>query len=154
MLDLVLFLLYFIALVHYAVLPPISPVEQTQQVSPGPREIFILVYAFSQLCRPWETTVLPSLLTLLAFAVCLPSVPRPQDGAYSVVLLAVSLHLLQLHLPRAPSPLFILPFDLALPLATLVQHGIFRIFIPVIAFFLPALLLALFLLSTSLSDLL
>lgn len=154
MLDLVLFLLYFAALVHYAILPPVLPGGPVQHLRPGMREVFIMVYASAQLFSSWDITIVPFIFTLLAFLACLPSVPRPQDGAYSVVLFTVSLHLLQMHLPRSPSPLMLFPFDLALPLAALVQHGIFRVFIPVIAFFLPALLLALFLLSTSLSDIL
>ncbi|TCD63988.1 hypothetical protein EIP91_004690 [Steccherinum ochraceum] len=154
LLDLALFLLYFVALIHYAVQPPLTPVEPVQALVPRLREAFIMLYAFSQLFKPWEVTIVPYILTSLAFLSCLPLVPRSQDGAYSVLLFTVSLHLLQLHLPRSPSPLLLIPFDMALPLATLVQHGIFKIFIPVITFFLPALLLALFLLSTSLSDLL
>lgn len=153
-LDLTFFLVYFLALVHYTVRPPVESAEPTKTLLPGLREAFIIVYASSQLCKRWEITIVPSILTLLAFLSCLPSIPRPQDGAYSVLLLAVSLQLLQLHLPRSPSPLLLLPFDFALPLATLVQHGIFKIFLPVITFFLPALLLAFFLLSTSLSDVL
>lgn len=144
-LDLTFFLVYFLALVHYTVRPPVESAEPTKTLLPGLREAFIIVYASSQLCKRWEITIVPSILTLLAFLSCLPSIPRPQDGAYSVLLLAVSLQLLQLHLPRSPSPLLLLPFDFALPLATLVQHGIFKIFLPVITFFLPALLLAFFL---------
>ncbi|KAH8102600.1 hypothetical protein BXZ70DRAFT_890543 [Cristinia sonorae] len=111
-----------------------------------------MVYALGRLCTRWDATIVPFLLTLLAFLSCLPAIPRPQDGAYAVLLLALSLHVLQLHLPRPPSPLVLLPFVTIFPLATLVQHGILKIFLPVIAFFLPALLLALFLLSLSLSD--
>ena len=110
-----------------------------------------MIYAFGQLLLPWSAAAsIPSLLTLLAYLSCLPSVPRAQDIGYSMLHLAVALHLLQLHLPRAPSPLLLLPFDAAFPLATLIHRGIFRIFIPGVVFFVPALVLALYLLSESL----
>lgn len=111
-----------------------------------------MLYSTSKVSQAWSLSTIPFLLVLLAFIVCLPSVPFPDDFAYSVLLLAFSWNIVELHLPRNPGPLYFLPFDYILPLAVLIWHGILRIFFPVITFFLPALILSIFLLSTSLSD--
>ncbi|KAI0793438.1 hypothetical protein C8Q75DRAFT_750195 [Abortiporus biennis] len=155
LLDLLYQSIYLGALVYYAIIPPTGLTEPTQ-TKPQFREYILLVYSFAQLTRIKNITfsTIPFLLTFLALLSCLPSVPYPQDYAYDVILLALSLDVLRLHLPFAPSPLFLLPPSNALPLSVLIWHGCSKIFFPVLVFFLPATLLAFFLLSTSLSGIL
>lgn len=150
--DVLLRLVYLGAFLHFAILPPIPSTESTQPMAPQFREYLIVLYAASQLFRPWGLVNTPYILVFLAFLSCLPSVPFPQDYAYSVLLAALCLDILQLHFPIYPTPILLLPPNQALPLSVLIAHGTFKIFLPVILFFLPAILLASFLLSISLSD--
>jgi len=150
--DLIFQLTYMVALLHYAILPPITSTDSTLTAVPGLRECYLMVYSFAQICNLQTFAATPYLLTILSFATCLPSIPYPQDYAYSTLLAALSANMLMLHLPVPPSPLFLLPFENVLPLSVLIWHGTSKIFLPTLLFFLPALLLAFFLLSTSLSD--
>lgn len=106
----------------------------------------------AQLCQPWTIFTVPFVLVLLAFASSLPWTPYQDDTSYSVLLASLSLHIIFLQLPYTPSPLHLFPADQALPVAVLIWHGVSRVFFPVLVFFLPGVLLTVFLLSTSLSD--
>lgn len=156
LLDLFLNFVYLTVLANYAIMPPTLPVEEDimapQSPVPGLREIFLIVYSFAQMCKLEVYTVTPFILTFLAFFSSLPSIPMATDVAYSAVLIALSLHVIQLHFPLSPSPFHFLPCSYAMPLSTLIWHGVSQIFLPVLLFFFPALLLSLFLLSASLSD--
>ncbi len=152
--DLLLHSAYLVGLMHYVVLPPVSSIDVQPSLAPQFREFSIMVYASSQLLRTWRPSQLPYALVVLAFLSCLPTVPLPQDLAYIVLLTALCLNVLQLHLPILPSPIYLLPPERVLPLSVLIFHGTLKIFLPVLLFFLPAVLLTLFLLSISLSDVL
>lgn len=156
LLDLILHLVYLASLMHYSLLPPVASVDDSNSpaVIPQSREYIIGIYAASQVLQAPRWHRIPYFLVLLAFLSCLPSVPFPEDYAYSVLLGALCIHVLQLHLPIPPSPFYLLPPEQILPLSTLLWHGSVKIFLPTVLFFLPAMLLALFLLSISLSDVL
>lgn len=116
------------------------------------REILLIIYSGSKLFQPWSMQTTPYLLTLLAFMSRIPAAPSAEDFAYSILLLVFAWNILELHLPHPPSPVYLLPPPQIIPLATIVWHGLSHIFLPVLVFFLPALLVSMFLLSTSLSD--
>lgn len=149
--ELTIYLSYIAILAHYALSPSDKPLE-AEYSHLSIRAILLMVYAFTRLCQPWTLFTGPFLLVLIAFLAALPFAPSAEDISYGVILLALSLHILQLQLPYPPGPLHLFPADQALPVAILIWHGVSRVFLPVVIFFLPALVLALFLLSTSLSD--
>ncbi|KZT06901.1 uncharacterized protein LAESUDRAFT_652672 [Laetiporus sulphureus 93-53] len=117
-----------------------------------PRVLHAIDLSFLIAYLKWSLSIIPPLLVLAAFLSHLPFAPSPDDFAYAVLFFAFSWIVLELHTPRSPSPLYFLPFESILPLATLIWHGIFHIILPVVVFFLPALILSLLLLSTSLYD--
>ncbi|CAL1695974.1 unnamed protein product [Somion occarium] len=155
LLDLLVQVAFLLLLVSYVLRPPTASSEETSpQPVPGTREILLMIYSSSQIFRPIQVTTISSALVLFSFLSRLPSVPYPDDFSFGTLMTALTIHILQLHLPVHPSPVFLLPFQTGLPLTTLVWHGVTRIFLPVLAFFLPAILIAFFLLSISLSDVL
>ena len=92
------------------------------------------------------------MLVFPAFILALPSVPLPGDTSFPVLHIALLLQLIILHLPNSPSlPVAINPKN-AIPLSTLILRGATCVFMPVALFFLPAILLASFLVSASLTD--
>ncbi|KAJ3553179.1 hypothetical protein NM688_g3753 [Phlebia brevispora] len=151
LLDLTIYLGYVVILAHYALFPPSRPIE-AESSDLSIRAILLVIYSFARLCQTWSIFTAPFVLLLVAFLSALPFAPSSEDTSYSVILLSLSLHVLQLQLPYPPGPLHLFPPDQALPVAILIWHGVSRVFFPVVIFFLPGLMLALFLLSTSLSD--
>ncbi|KZT21647.1 RNI-like protein [Neolentinus lepideus HHB14362 ss-1] len=117
-----------------------------------PRGIFLILYSAASLVRSWSMSVLSAAMVFVPFISCLPAVPYPGDNAFDVLLLGLSLHILALHLPHAPSPALLFNIEKSLPLSTLFCNAIQRVFYPALIFFLPALFITLYLLSTSLSD--
>lgn len=150
--DLSFLLAYLAILAHYLILPPSTVFAPPQLPSPDVREIFMLVYSLTKLLRSSSLSATPYALVVAAFFTHLPSVPLPDDFAYAILLFAFSWVIVELHVPHYPTPLYFLPFDKVLPLMILIWHGVSRIFVPVLVFFLPAIILSLFLLSTSLWD--
>ncbi|KAK7694575.1 hypothetical protein QCA50_001761 [Cerrena zonata] len=139
-------------LIWYIFSPPTVPLEEdANSPSPGVREILMMVYSFSEICRAKQSSSIAATIVFVSLASRLPSVPLPSDIAFSGLLIALTLYALQLHVPAHPSPVFLLPVEEILPLSTLVQHGMSRIFLPVTTFFLPSILMFLFLLSMSMS---
>ena len=146
--DLSVYFAYLAILANYLLNPPL----RADVTLSDPRGIMINLYSLSRLCRPWSSATLPLALVLLTFLVSFPSTPLPDSFSYTVLLMAFSWQIIVLHLPVHPSPLFLVPPDHSLPLAVLVWRGISRTFVPVVAFFVPGMLISLFLLSLSLSD--
>ncbi|KAH9937627.1 uncharacterized protein B0H18DRAFT_971495 [Fomitopsis serialis] len=151
--DLILLMAYLATLAHFLVFPPSRSIDPTALASPDSRERALMLYPVAKLFKPPVYSVVPYILVLGAFTSHLPQVPYPDDVAYGVLLFAFSWMIIDLHLPMSTSPLHLFPAEVVLPRSVLILHGIARIFIPVVTFFLPALLLSLFLLSTSLADL-
>ncbi|TFY68363.1 hypothetical protein EVJ58_g1067 [Rhodofomes roseus] len=152
--DLVILLAYMAIFAHFLILPPTHPVDPTMlSTSPDVREFVLMLYSFAKLSVRPAFTIIPYILVLGAFTSYLPQVPCPDDVAYGVLLFAFSWMIIDLHLPMSTSPLHLFPAEIILPRSVLILHGISRVFIPTVTFFLPALLLSLFLLSTSLADL-
>jgi hypothetical protein len=90
-------------------------------------------------------------LVWLAFGFSLPSVPNPGDASFIILHIALVIQIMFLHFPHPPSPLFLFPCHQSLPLSVLLTHSMAHMFVPVLAFFLPAILLAACLLSLSLA---
>ncbi|KZT74684.1 hypothetical protein DAEQUDRAFT_659131, partial [Daedalea quercina L-15889] len=150
--DLVMLLAYMAMLAHLLISPPTHSVDRTAVASPGLREAALMIYSIARLYKRPAFSEIPHILVLGAFTSHLPEVIYPDDVAFGVLLFAFSWMVIDLHLPWSTSPLHLIPAELILPRSVLISHGVSRIFIPVVAFFLPALLLSLFLLSTSLAD--
>ncbi|KAH8988818.1 RNI-like protein, partial [Lactarius akahatsu] len=120
--------------------------------SPTAKQVFLMIYSTASLLRPPMFLVAPFVLVAGAFFFSLPHNPLPGDTSYSVLLCALFLHVLLLHLPRTPSPNFLVSPEVTLPLATLLWHEFTRTLYPGVLFYLPATLLASFYLSVALED--
>ncbi|KDQ63816.1 hypothetical protein JAAARDRAFT_170026 [Jaapia argillacea MUCL 33604] len=150
--DLMAQLMSMILLIHYVVYPPTKPMINFRSSLVGVREIFLIIFSASSLVRPPPLLSWWAILVLPAFIFSLPSVPFPGETSFQVLLMALSLHILVLHLPISPSPVLLFPFERALPLSTLFWHSFSRIYYPALLFFLPAFILSAYLLSCSLFD--
>ncbi|KAI0053283.1 hypothetical protein FA95DRAFT_717743 [Auriscalpium vulgare] len=140
---------------HYLLHPPTRPIITMQTAKAGvvgPREILLIIYSIASLCRSWNAYVVPCVLVSSAFILSLPSSPFPGDSSYSVLLVAFCVHIMLLHLPRTPSPNFILAPDVTLPLSTLLWYEFTRTLYPVVLFYLPAILVSTYFLSVALAD--
>ncbi|KAI9445156.1 RNI-like protein [Lactarius indigo] len=120
--------------------------------SPTAKQVFLMIYSAASLLRPPTFLVAPFVLVAGAFFSSLPHNPLPGDTSYSILLCALSLHVLLLHLPRTPSPNFLVSPEVTLPLATLLWHEFTRTLYPGVLFYLPATLLSSFFLSVALED--
>ena len=151
--DLTILLCYMGLLAHFLILPPSHVVDPTTVEVAGIREWSMVAYALTKLYDRPKPSMLPHVLVLGSFVAYLPWLPHPDDFAFGVLLFAFCWMVIDLHLPWSTSPLHLVPAELILPRSVLILHGVSRVFLPVVTFFLPALLLSLFLLSTSLADL-
>lgn len=150
--DLTMLLCYMGILAHFLILPPGHVVDPTAVDSAGTREWLMVTYALTKFYDRPKPSMLPHVLVLGSFVAHLPWLPHPDDLAFGVLLFAFSWLVVDLHLPWSTSPLHLVPAELILPRSVLILHGVSRVFLPVVTLFLPALLLSLFLLSTSLAD--
>ncbi|TFK76923.1 hypothetical protein BDN72DRAFT_830094 [Pluteus cervinus] len=135
-------------LVHYIILPPV----EADHIASGKsiRAALLLLISFSWILRPWSLSAIPSFLTFFSFLTTLPYTLTPANTAFQVLPCTLVLHILQLHYPSPPSHLFLFSPRTILPLTTLLWQGVSMAVLPVITFFLPALLIALALVSASL----
>ena len=150
--DILLQLSYLALLSDYILRPPERPVVITNRNPIGAREILLMIYSIASLLRPPRLPVAPFAFVTGAFLFTLPSAPFPGNTSYSFLLGALLLHVLLLHLPRTPSPIFLFSPEVTLPLATVLWHEFTRMIYPCILFFLPATILASFFLSIALED--
>ena len=111
-----------------------------------------MIYSITSLFRPPKLPVAPFAFVAGAFIFTLPSAPLPGDTSYSSLLGALLFHVLLLHLPQTPSPIFLFSPEVTLPLATVLWHEFTRAIYPCLLFFLPATILASFFLSIALED--
>jgi hypothetical protein len=116
------------------------------------REAVLIAYPFTIHTYPWSIHSLPFVLVVVTILSNWPNGPRPGDSWFSILHLALAMHLLQLHAPHAPSPVFLLPVESSLPLSSLVVYGVKRIFLPGLLYFLPITLFTAVVLSLSLAD--
>lgn len=142
---------YLAILVRYSLDPPTAEAEYVAQFTIL-RTVLLASYCCARTLREWSVENVPYILIAISLLSALPTGPRATDTAYDVVLLALSIHLLVLHLPKPPSPLYVFPFQQVLPLTMLVSNGASKIYLPVLALFLPVLLVVAFLLFSSLAD--
>ncbi|KAG7099402.1 hypothetical protein E1B28_001255 [Marasmius oreades] len=143
-------MIFFALLASYTLDPPRKPsiyIASLEYIHA--REIFLMLFAVS---IPWLYLGIPFALTTLAFLSSLPSVPFPGDIAFNILLISLFSQLFLFHLPVPPCPIFIFSLQDTLPFVLLlfwrVSHVIVRLFL----FFLPALILSLYLLSFSMAD--
>ena len=152
-LELVGELLLVVALAHYLLYPPTgSTITGWPFKQQGPREYFLILFPMALLLRTWSIHHIYFILVLISFVFTLPYVPLPNDTSFVILLVAFAAQILLLHCPNPPSPLFLFPCHQSLPLSILLIQSASRMFIPIVLFFLPVLLLATLLLSSSLSD--
>jgi hypothetical protein len=149
--DILLQLGYLGLLSHYVLHPPERPIIANLD-SAGAREVLLIIYSTASLLSPPTLLIAPFVLVSGAFLFSLPATPFPGDTSYSILLGALLLHVLLLHLPRFPSPNFLISPQATLPLATLLWHQFTRTLYPCILFYFPATLLASFFLSIALED--
>lgn len=149
-LDLIIFILYLVVLVRLVTYPPV--VQDPLLSVAGLRQAFIMLYALASLVRPSFHISIPSVLVLLSFLTCFPACPTPGDISYNILLLATVLYLLGLHLPHAPNPVFLFHVKHTVPLSIFLWTGFKRTFLPILSFFIPSILLSIYLLSLSLSE--
>ena len=150
--DILLQLVYLALLSDYILFPPGRAIITTTPDSPTAKEIFLMTYSTASFFRPPTFLVAPFVLVSGAFFFSLPHNPLPGDASYSILLCALLLHVLLLHLPRTPSPNFLVSPEVTLPLATLLWHEFTRTLYPGVLFYLPATLLTSFFLSVALED--
>lgn len=144
---------FLLTLTHYVLHPPTRLTISYQPLEyVGIREVILMLISTSLVINEGVLTQFPFLLTLLAFISELPSVPFPENTSFSILLWALSLHLLQLHLPQArASPLLLFSPRKTLPLAYFLQTR-FRQILSSMIFFLPVFIFSSYLLSVSLAD--
>jgi len=150
--DLLYRLIFIAALVHFLLHPSAGSAVNKISKYLGLREAILIIYSVSICSSPWSKHSLPFILVVAAFLLSWDNAPRPDDVSFTMLHLALAMHILQLHAPCPPSPLFLLPVHNSLPLSALLSYGTRRIFFPVLLYFLPALLCAAFVLSISLTD--
>ncbi|EGN97214.1 hypothetical protein SERLA73DRAFT_183873 [Serpula lacrymans var. lacrymans S7.3] len=151
--DLISRTAFIIVLAQYLLYPPAIFYISLGTSAQGPREVFLTIMSAALLFRSPSIRTIPSLLIFLAFILTLPSVPSPGDSSFAIMQMAFISHvLLLLHSSEIPSPLFLCFIKQSLPMATLLFHGLTRIFFPFVLFYLPALIISTFLLSISLAD--
>jgi hypothetical protein len=150
--DILLQLSYLALLSYYILRPPERPVVTTNRNLIGARGVLLITYSIASLLRLPKLPVAPFAFVAGAFLFTLPSAPFPGDTSYSLLLGALLLHVLLLHIPRTPSPIFLFSPEATLPLATVLWHEFTRTIYPCLLFFLPATILASFFLSIALAD--
>lgn len=146
--DILVYLAYLFILGSYS----LHPLLGMQVPRADLRSYSLLIYSFSRLFRSWSGAIWPFVVVFLSFVASYPSFPLANSSAYAALLVAFAGHVVLLHTPVHPGPLFLLPPDQILPLAVLVWRGLSRLFVPVVAFFIPGLVLSLLLLATSLQQ--
>lgn len=117
------------------------------------REYLLLLYSIFSL-KPAMATF-PFALIVISITASLPNVPLPNTSPHSLLLLALSLLLLQLHLPRPnflPAPIYLFDPSRSTPIASLVGSLLRKGIMPAINFFAPALFILFVLLSIALGD--
>ncbi|KZV75597.1 hypothetical protein PENSPDRAFT_571350 [Peniophora sp. CONT] len=149
--DLLLHVIYLVLLAHYLLWPPPRPILSNLYLTVGLRGILITIYAVSTVCR-LSINLIPCFLVAFAFLATLPSAPYPGGFAYALLLAAFILHILLLHVPRMPTPFLLFKPDSVLPLAELIHGEFAHTLQPAFLFWLPGLLVTLYLLSISLVD--
>jgi hypothetical protein len=121
---------------------------------PSPAPYICAIYALAGIVQSRNVQALPYLLVLFAFGAYLPDIPVAGDGGYDLLMFAFILHVLFLHLPLVPSPLFFFNSSRVLPLSVLLKRNFTHSFLPALSFFFPALFLSSIVLSISLNDVL
>jgi hypothetical protein len=143
---------YLVLFADYLLDPPNRPHTQDNFGSFGWRELLLIFIPLSLVHCPYSIPNTMLLFVPLAFVLSIPSVPLPGTASFSILLWVFVFHILRLHLPYSPSPLFLFSHHRTLPLASFLSHGLSRMILPSVLFFLPVFLVASFLLSISLAD--
>lgn len=132
---------------------PSSPIYARPSRKAGVREAYLFVYALLSI-RPAFASITYALVATSIIS-ALPIVPLPNTTPHSLLLLALSLIILQLHFPTPkwlPSPIYTFRPSRVTPLATLVQRVIRKTIVPAVTFFAPTIMVLFVLLSVALGD--
>lgn len=145
--------LFVTVLTNLVLEPPSTPIYIRLPKKAGIREVYLFVYALLSI-RPAFSSLAHALVAISVIS-AFPSVPLPNTTPHSILLLALSLILLQLHLPTPrwlPSPIYTFRPSTVIPLATLVQSVIRKAIVPAVTFFAPTVTTLFVLLSVALGD--
>lgn len=132
---------------------PSSPIYIRPPKKAGIREVYLFLYALLSI-RPAFASIAHALVAASVVS-AFPFVPVPNTTPHSLLLPALSLILLQLHLPTPrwlPSPIYTFRPSRVTPLATLVQSVIGKAIVPAVTFFAPTIMILFVLLSVALGD--
>lgn len=137
-------------LVNYLVYPPQQTIfDFSEGVSA--REGILSYLSLSLGIRLRYAYGLPFLLVFAAFVLSFPLRPHSDGPAFLSLLIALFIHIFQLHTPHTFSPLLMLYPQYSLPVASLFYEGFARV-VKLMLFFVPALLFSIYLLSHSLAE--
>lgn len=148
--ELICHVAYLVLLAHYLLNPPNKPIIWDNHFAW--RELLLICTPLSLVHRPYTILNALPLFVSLAFLIGFTLVPLPGSVSFIILLWIFVLHILRLHIPISPSPLFLFSHHRSLPLAAFLSHGLFRMIFPAVVFFLPGLLVASSLISFSLAD--
>ncbi|KAF8633926.1 hypothetical protein AX15_001111 [Amanita polypyramis BW_CC] len=116
------------------------------------QEIVLLVFTAGGLLRLRSAHKLSYALTALAYISSIPGPPKPTQPSFILLTLSMGVHIAELHLARYPSPVYLFPVDLCLPLVVYLRQKFAQALIPVLLYLLPAFLFSAYLLSVSVAD--
>ena len=151
--ELIIFASYLLALISYCLKPPRYILQGHSW-----KTIWLATYAFCRGLNDRWSLSWPFYFVAVSFIVSMPYTPSVWSGSilaacsYEVLLVCLFLHLIQLLLPHAPSPVFFMPHSRVLLLSTSLLTLISSIILPGVLFFIPVLIVLFFLLSSSIAD--
>jgi hypothetical protein len=140
-------------LLNYLADPPSPPVISDGYLHDfGSRGILLCIYAAAHMLLHRNIRGIFFGLIVLAFIAVLPVVPMPGDGAFELMSFSFVLHVILLHVPFLPNLMLVFAPDRSLPIATMLWQSVTQAWLPILGFFLPALILSMGLVSMSLAD--
>ncbi|KAK2461773.1 hypothetical protein APHAL10511_006236 [Amanita phalloides] len=146
LLDVISDFAYLALLIYTLNNPPMMPQAFTVQ------EIILLIFSAGGLFRFRSAHKLSYGLTVLAFISSIAASPRPGQTSFLLLTLSMGVHVVELHLAKYPSPVYLLPADMCLPLAVYLQRKLAQGLIPVVLYLSPVFLFSAYLLSLSVAD--
>ncbi|KIL70649.1 hypothetical protein M378DRAFT_155588 [Amanita muscaria Koide BX008] len=132
--------------VHLLNNPPVFP----QRIAA--REVALAILTLTGLCRPRAAHKVSFIISALAFLISIPDYPLRGQTPFLLLTTSMAVHVVELHLARYPSPLYLFPVEWSLPLAVYLGKRLAQGIIPVVLYLFPVFLFSSYLLSTSLAD--
>ena len=146
-------LAYLVLLAQLILFPSPRPILVETPGGPvGFREPIIAIYSISNIYfNPLSYSSFPHVSVLFSLLISLPTSPSPDGIAYSLLLLALCLHILLVPFPSYPTIFLLFEPTRWLPLSSLYVACVVRYLLPAFMLLLPVLLASIVLLSLSLS---